>query len=187
MQVRYIGGMNTPPSSDEIVARAAHELFSKKLLTNVHRAVVAEAIVSSALGGDWIWCSGDYASCDFRHVDGTRLEVKQSASLQSWNASSLIPSVCQFDVAERNGEWKGSTWSEGKGRNADIYVFCHHPVVSADADHRDAKQWRFFIVKENALPKQRSIRLSVLEQKLHAVQYEALRNAVDGLRTGVSP
>jgi hypothetical protein len=178
--------MTAPPTPDEIATRAAQELFSKKLLTNVHRAVVVEAIVSSALGDNWKWCSGDYASCDFRHDDGTRLEVKQSASLQSWNAESLTASVCQFDIAERDGEWKGSVWNEGKGRNADIYLLCHHPVVSLDADHRNATQWRFFAVSEASLPKQKSIRLSVLEQRHKAVAYEDLQHTIESLREGRS-
>jgi hypothetical protein len=174
--------MTTAPTTDEIAALAAHALFSKKLLTNVHRAVVVEAIVSTALGDDWTWCSEDYASCDFRHNDGTRLEIKQSASLQSWNAATLTPSVCQFDVAERDGEWKGSVWTEGKARNADVYLLCHHPIISLDADHRDARQWRFFAINENTLPKQGSIRLSVLERTYQAVSYNELRDAVEARR-----
>jgi len=179
--------MTRAPTPDEIAARAAHVLFSKKLLTNVHRAVVVEAIVSAALGDDWTWCSEDYASCDFRHKDGTRLEVKQSASLQSWNAETLMPSVCQFDIAERSGEWKGSVWTEGKSRNADIYLLCHHPFISADADHRDALQWRFFAISERELPKQGTIRLSVLERTHAPASYDMLRDTVEKLRAGLNP
>jgi hypothetical protein len=108
------------PTANEIVARAAAEMFGKPFLTNVHRAAVVEAIVAAALEPDWTWCSDDYASCDFRHkVSGARLEVKQSASLQSWNAKDRKQSRCSFDVRERTGEWiDGVKWVERRGRNA---------------------------------------------------------------------
>lgn len=166
------------PTPDEIAAKASVEIFSKRLLTNVHRAIVAEAIVGCALDSDWTWSSGDYASCDFRHKDGHRLEVKQSASLQSWNAKSLLESKCQFDIAERTGAWEGAIWRPQRGRNADIYVFCHHPVVNEQADHRDASQWRFFVTRADALPLQKSIRLSVLERLIDAVDFSHLGDRV---------
>lgn len=157
------------PTPDAIAARAAAALFSRRLLTNIHRAVVVEAIVASALEPDWAWCSGDYASCDFRHSSGTRLEVKQSASLQTWNAERLIPSKCQFDIAERTGEWVGPQWKPGRGRNADLYLLCHHPVVSSDADHRDPAQWRFFLLLASSLPPQKTIQLGAVENwSLHS-------------------
>jgi Rad3-related DNA helicase len=170
------------PAVEEIVRRASAELFDKKLLTNIHRAVVVEAIVATALEPEWQWCSMDYASCDFRR-GGVRLEVKQSASLQSWNAATLKPSKCSFDIAERTGELKdGITWKPGQRRNADIYVLCHHPVVSRKADHRDASQWRFFVVPEASLPKQRTISLGVVERLAAPVGWRDLRRAVAAVR-----
>lgn len=96
--------MSVPPTPKDIAARAAKALFWKKHLTNVHRAVVVEAIVSSALGDDWEWCSGDYSSCDLKHNDGTRLEIKQSASLQSWNAAEAVDLHPIYDVADLSSE-----------------------------------------------------------------------------------
>jgi hypothetical protein len=169
------------PTVDEIAAKAAQALFERKLLTNIHRAVIVEAIVASALEPDWQWCSADYASCDFRR--GTaRLEVKQSASLQSWNAASLKTTKCSFDIAARTGEWvDGVTWTPGSGRNADIYLFCHHPVVSDSADHRDASQWRFFVVPETALPKQKRIALSSVERLAKPIGWMDLKAVVCAL------
>ncbi len=82
--------MGGGPTVESIVERASAELFKRRLLTNIHRAVIVEAIVAAALEPDWQWRSGDYASYDFRRGE-TRLEVKQSASLQSWNARMRIP------------------------------------------------------------------------------------------------
>ena len=167
------------PTKDQIVARASAELFAKPLLTNIHRAVVAEAIVATALEPEWTWCSGDYASCDFKRSDGARLEVKQSASLQSWNAATLKASQCSFDIAERSGEWEdGVRWVARRGRNADVFLFCHHPIVSPEADHRDAAQWRFFPVPEKLLPKTKRIALSAVEKFSSGVEYWQLARAV---------
>ena len=174
------------PTIGQITGKAAAALFEKKLLTNIYRAVVAEAIVASALEPNWEWCSADYASCDFRK-ENVRLEVKQSASLQSWNANTLKPSKCSFDIAERTGEWIGGVkWTPGEGRNADVYVFCHHPVVSTEADHRDAKQWRFFVVPEAVLPKQKTIALRVVERLAEPVRWEDLRARVDAAASAKS-
>jgi len=171
--------MSAHPSVEQIVNRASTELFSRKLLTNIHRAVVVEAIVAAALEPEWEWCSADYASCDFRR-GSARLEVKQSASLQSWNAKTLKPSRCAFDSAERTGEWEdGIKWKPGQGRNADIYLFCHHPIVAIDADHRRAEQWRFFVIKESALPKQKTIALSAVEQLASPVGWGELKLAAE--------
>jgi len=177
--------MTSVPSSDEIVRRTALAVFSKPLLTNIHRAVVAEAIVAAALEPEWEWCSADYASYDFRRGD-LRLEVKQSASLQSWNAATLKPSRCSFDIAERTGEWEdGVTWKPGAGRNADIYVFCHHPVVAPDADHRSPAQWRFFVLPEANLPKQKSLAPSIVERAATSVEWLNRKSAVNCAATAV--
>jgi hypothetical protein len=141
--------------------------------------VVAEAIVATALEPDWTWCAGDYSSYDFIHSSGARLEVKQSASLQSWNAATLKPSRCSFDIAERTGEWVGGvTWKPRRGRNANIYVLCHHPMVTREADHRDPVQWRFYVMPEVKLPAQQTIALSVVEGLAGAVGYGELRHRV---------
>lgn len=169
------------PSVEQIVDRASAELFRRKLLTNIHRAVIVEAIVAAALEPEWQWCSADYASYDFRRGD-VRLEVKQSASLQSWNASTLRPSKCSFDIAERTGEWEdGVTWKAGPGRNADVYLLCHHPLVSTEADHRKPEQWRFFVISEGILPKQKTIALGAVEQITRPVGWEDLKRTVDAV------
>lgn len=169
------------PTVEEIVDRASAELFRRKILTNIHRAVVVEAIVAAALEPEWRWCSADYASCDFRK-GSIRLEIKQSASLQSWNAASLKPSKCSFDIAERAGEWEdGVTWKPAQGRNAEIYLLCHHPLVSSEADHRDAAQWRFFAVPEPLLPRQKTISLNAVERLAKPVGWYALKQAVEAI------
>jgi hypothetical protein len=87
---------------DDIVRKATEVTFNKPLVTNVFRSVLVEAIVAAALS-DWDWCSRDYASCDFRHPDSTRLEVKQSAARQTWFAGHA--SRASWDIRPRAGYW----------------------------------------------------------------------------------
>jgi hypothetical protein len=165
---------------EQVVARAADAAFGKALVTNVHRSLITEVIVAAALEPEWTWCAADYASYDFQHASGVRLEVKQSAALQTWNAASKLKSKASFDIAPRKGEWvDGITWKAGEGRNADIFVFAYHPVADLTADHREPSQWVFYIVLEAALPKTKSIRLPALNELGSAVPFVALRDSVN--------
>ncbi|MGY6710350.1 MAG: hypothetical protein ACXIVF_18665 [Rhizobiaceae bacterium] len=169
-------------SKDEIVRIAADTAFGNPVMNNVMRAIVVEAIVSSALTADWQWCSADWALCDFRHADGTRLEVKQSASRQSWHTAGCKPSRAVFDIATRTQAWDGKRWVASTGRNADIYVFAHHPVVGPECDHREPGQWRFHVIPAAALPAGRTISLSAISRLGEVVKFEGLAEAVEGAR-----
>ena len=131
--------MAQSPSISAIKMKVADAAFGRPLITNVLRGHVVEAIVACALEPDWTWCSQDYASWDFEHPGGLRLEVKQSAARQSW-ATSDKPSACSFDIAERKGRWEGAVWIDEPGRAAHIYIFAHHPIAESEADHRDPEQ-----------------------------------------------
>lgn len=133
-------------SKDEIVRIAADTAFGSPVMNTVLRAIIVEAMVSSALTADWQWSSADWALCDFRHADGTRLEVKQSASRQSWHTANRKPSRALFDIAVRTQAWDGKRRVASTGRNADIYVFAHHPVMGPECDHREPGQRRFHVI-----------------------------------------
>jgi hypothetical protein len=166
-----------------ICLSAANFAFGQPLVNNVLRAIIAEAIVNAALPDGWRWCSVDYNSFDFQHADGTKLEVKQSAAKQSWALPEAPPSKCSFDIAARTGRWEGgSTWIAEIGRNADIYIFAHHPVVDASADHRNPEQWRFFATLSNALPSTK--RLSIAKARALSAEWTfgSLAHAVEDLR-----
>jgi hypothetical protein len=154
-------------TKEEIAARAASVAFGKPLVMNVLRAIIIETIVDAALGAGWKWCSGDYNGWDFEHTDRTRLEVKQSAALQSWPTTKESAAI--FDIAPRAGYWvDGIRWVKETARHAHIYVFARHPVTDiARADHRDPSQWDFYVVPSSKLPSstllrksQRTIRLA---------------------------
>ena len=107
----------TIPSASEIRALASHETFGKPLITNVLRAVIAEAIVAQALGETWRWCSADYSAWDFERNDGVRLELKQGASRQTWHRPGDAASRVTFDIAERRGRYDGAIWCCQSNRN----------------------------------------------------------------------
>jgi hypothetical protein len=133
-------------------------LFRKPLVVNVFRSVLAEAMIDLALGDDWAWVAADYAAFDFKHLDGTRLEVKQASNHQSWESASAAKS--RFDVAKRGGLYEGNVWTQhaGPARNTDLYVFGYHGVEDRSlADHRRPDQWHFAVVDAARLRDEKSL------------------------------
>jgi hypothetical protein len=167
------------PSAEDIQRKVAAAAFGRPLITNVHRGLVVEAIVAAALEPEWRWCSEDYSSWDFERRDGVKLEVKQSAARQSWAAADAKPSVCSFDIASRTGRWEnGVDWIAEPGRIAHLYVFAHHPVTDATADHREPAQWRFYVIATERLPNTRRLSLARLGELGTACTFEELRQTV---------
>lgn len=172
-------------TTGDVVRHAAYAAFGRPMVTNVHRSLLVESAVSLVLMPDWKWCAADYASFDFQHEDGTRLEVKQSSALQSW--ASKQPSRPSFDIAPRTGQWvNGTTWVPARGRNTDIYLFAHHPIEDREiADHRDPYQWMYYLLLASSLKdaEQKKIGLpSVQLLGATALKYGELRAAAESLR-----
>lgn len=162
---------------NEVIARVSQVAFGKPLVTNVLRGHVAEAIVALALEPEWRLCGGDYAGWDFERPDGLRLEVKQSAAMQSWSTSK--PSKPIFDVAARTGHWQaGTQWIAEAGRPAHIYVFAHHGIYADHADHRDPMQWQFYVVATSQLPDVKQVALSTISRLSSSVPVTALADTV---------
>lgn len=165
------------PSISQIQTKVAEAAFGRPLITNVIRGQVVEAIIACALDPEWRWCAEDYASWDFERNDGLRLEVKQSAARQSW-ATSQRPSSCSFDIAMRKGRWEGADWIEETGRAAHLYIFAHHPVTDASADHRDPAQWQFYVIPTSALPQTKRLSLTKAKSLTTAIGYTDLSSHV---------
>lgn len=134
--------------------------------------------MATALEPAWRWCSGDWASWDFQRQDGVRLEVKQSASRQTWAAPSHGKVSPNFDIRERTGRWEGAQFVAEPGRPAHIYVFAHHGVRDDSADHRDPAQWLFHIVSTERLPALKRISLAAVQRLHGGVGFDALLNEV---------
>jgi hypothetical protein len=176
-------------NKESIIAAASAEAFGKPLVNNVLRSIISEAIVDAALDDSWKWRSADWAGFDFIHADGTRLEVKQSAALQSWYRLGSKPSKGSFDIARRTGIWEsGTVWIPTPGRNAELYVFAWHPETNPEvADHRDPDQWQFFVVPEPALSRTaRTISLSAVRRLADPVDAKELNEAVGKYLKGKS-
>jgi len=171
----------------DIQQRVSEKSFGAPLITNVLRGAVAEAIIACALEPQWTWCSADYASWDFEHDDGVRLEVKQSAARQSWAKSDAKPSVAGFDIAPCQGYWNTQgQWVPEPGRQAQIYILAHHPIADDSADHRDPAQWDFYVIATSALPATRRISLTSLRRLAEPCSYAALRSRVDAVADTMS-
>ena len=170
----------------EIIASAIQATFGRPLVNNVLRSILSEAIVDAALGNEWEWCSGDWALCDFRHADGTRLEVKQSAARQNWHSETDKPSAALFDIAPRKLAWDGKKWVPSTGRNAEIYVFAHHPIVGDKADHRDPAQWVFYVVPTTKLPETARISLAGVRARAEPIGCGDLAAAVEVTRMAIN-
>ena len=145
---------------DQIVDNLMNRFYGEPLINNVYRGDYVEEMILSALGEQWK-SFGGWGGWDLERDDGIRLEVKQSAALQSWHAAASAgkPSPSSFDIAPRGGYYTDSTdagvWRtvEVPVRSADIYVFAWHPEKSPEiADHRRAEQWEFYVVRESKLP-----------------------------------
>jgi hypothetical protein len=160
-----------------VIAKVSQVAFGKPLVTNVLRGHVAEAIIALALEPEWNWCSADYAGWDFERADGLRLEVKQSAAMQSWSTGK--PSKAIFDVAARTGYWEsGTEWIAKAGRPAHLYVFAHHSIYGDDADHRDPSQWQFYVLPSGTLPDVKQLGLATINTLTSAVPVAALADTV---------
>ena len=172
--------------SQGIIAKLVAAFYGKPLINNVDRGRYVECMIVLALGDRWkltneVW---DWSPWDIQGPYGARIEIKQSASLQTWSTGhgAPTPRSPSFDIAARKERWTkgGDHPSYVPGRPADIYVFAWHPVRDPEtADHRDPGQWRFFVVPEERLPReQNTLSLNPLKELSEELCYEQLASDV---------
>lgn len=142
------------------------------LLANTSRGILAEFLVATALDA-----AGDvrleWASYDVRAKDGTKVEVKSAAYVQSWPQSRESP--ISFGIHPARG-WDpdANEYDTVPRRNADVYVFCL--LATRDSiDPLDVTQWKFFVlptrVLDERVPSQKTIGLTSLRH-LGAIEVE---------------
>jgi len=146
-------------TASKIVSNLADDTFGKPLMENSMRGLFAEYMVSEALGErcrvvgrDWYpW---DLQIGDDENVfpDRIRIQVKNTARLQSWYPLTSKLSKCQWSLKISKKPYEFDSWyrnvpCEDYGHMCDLYVLCHHPIEDVNiANHRDLEQWNFYLV-----------------------------------------
>ena len=144
------------PSPDEIRSTLGQRLFGLRVGQNNLRGELAEEIVRCAIEPEWSHCGGDCNAWDFEHrSEQIRVQVKQSARLQSWQSlQSTKISGGKFAIPPQSGYYVEDKWTALRipRRLSQIYIFCWHPIAErSKADHFDVDQWEFFVALEKCL------------------------------------
>ncbi len=135
------------------------------IVGNTERGKLAEFIVAMALGITES-ISVAWNKYDLLSKEGIRIEVKNSAYLQSWDQQSL--SKIRFSIKPTYG-WDSVTneYDTEKKRQSDVYVFCvlKHKD-QATINPLDLSQWEFYVLStatlNKAVPGQKTISLKSL-------------------------
>lgn len=154
------------------------------LVSNATRGILAEYLVANALGvADGV--REEWAAFDLTAPDGTRIEVKSAAFIQSWHQERLSPIMFRIPKT-RAWNRESNRQSEETRRQADVYVFAvlAHKYQST-LDPLDVSQWEFFVIPtvelDNRTRSQHSITLNSLRALSgKPVMYSDLRRAVRG-------
>jgi len=155
---------------------------SSDLVSNATRGVLAEFLVTSALGlADGV--RNQWDAFDILLADGTRIEVKSAAYLQSWAHAKLSNII--FTIRPTLA-WSSETnqLSSELRRQADIYIFCllDHQE-KATLDPMRLEQWTFYLLRSSILDErfstQKTISLaSLLKLEPQAATFENLAERV---------
>jgi len=171
---------NSPDIGRRAIANIVRSI-DRRLITNSVRGIFVEHLVQAILGEPWVVTS-EWEAWDLVDPEDRRIEVKQSAARQSWHAPDQMSGTRSpsFNVKASVGFYDGDVWVPRPGRHAHVYVFAWHPVTDAErADHRDASQWEFYVVRTGSLPVQSTITLNPLRQLADCVSFAGLTRAVN--------
>lgn len=137
------------------------------VLGNTARGILAEYIVALDLGvAASVWSSWD--PFDITARDGTKIEVKSAAFLQTWRQKEF--SKILFGIAPtRAWNLDSGQFMKTKKRWSDVYVFCILTTKERDKiDPLDLDQWDFYVLPTSVLdrrvPDQKTIGLNSLSR-----------------------
>lgn len=152
------------------------------IMSNATRGVVAEYLVAEAVGVAANNVREEWAAFDVQAPDGTKIEVKSAAFIQSWHQREL--SRISF-VVPKTLEWTKETnrQSHEAKRQADVYVFALLAHTDQETlDPLDVAQWEFFVLPTVILDQrersQHSITLPSLRKLTRSVDYCELPGAI---------
>ena len=157
----------------------------RAIMTEGHRQEYVVCLVAELLAPEWVspWTMGhDWAPWDLEHGSGARIQIKQSAARDPWDAGRQVDTrTSWFNIArpDRFMSFEGELIAP-PDRLAEIYIFAWHGETrESAADHRAPEQWRFLVVPTKSLRANlRSVGLHDLKEIADAVGFEALAGAV---------
>ena len=127
--------------------------YCSDLLSNITRGVLAEFIVSMAMGITYANARDDWAEYDIISNDGIRIEVKCSAYLQSWEQKGRLSKIT-FDCSpsigynEEFGKYNDSEYVRRSG----VYVFCVYTCKDRDKSNPlNLDLWDFYVLPTKLL------------------------------------
>ena len=177
---------------ERVEGRLSERLWGQPIINNVARGLHVECMVELALQDhDPGWRLTDaWAGWDLEHGETlARVEVKQSAALQTWKAAKPSPT---FGIPPRKWWWDNArsvSVETRPQRLADVYVFAWHPESDGNrADHREPEQWDFYVVAERDLsqePLTASISMGPLRRLTSPCGYNALAREVADTLAGL--
>jgi len=140
---------------------------SSDVVSNATRGALAEYLVAQALGVADDGIREEWAPYDLKALDGTRVEVKSAAYLQSWHQDKLSRII--FRVPKTRA-WDKDTNIQSKDarRQADVYVF----ALLARTDQKtldplNVSQWEYFVIP--------TISLDTRKRSQHSITLPSLR------------
>ncbi|CAN5415217.1 hypothetical protein BH10ACI1_BH10ACI1_35020 [soil metagenome] len=135
------------------------------LVSNATRGILAEFLVASALGAS-NGVRNEWDPFDVLLTDGTKLEVKSAAYLQSWAHSKL--SKISFTIRQTYA-WDSETnkLASELRRQSDIYIFCLLKHLDKETvNPMNLDQWQFYLlpskILDEKIPQQKTISLAKL-------------------------
>lgn len=149
------------PKIENIRQRFVDEFIGGRLIDNNLRGYWCEAMVAEALGEECSLVSGGWHAWDLQIgassaacPERIRIQVKNSANLQTWQSGKAARSDPSFKLTYRR---KPSYFDrdfpelpcENQGFLCDVFILCLHMWENEGAidraDHRDPKQWQFYV------------------------------------------
>lgn len=148
------------------------------LRENIVRGVLAEFLVAKAVG-DPSPLRHAWNNYDVTAPDGTRIEVRSSAYLQSWRQKTHSR-ITFTGLTGRAWSYETNELDADPSLRADVYVFALHNCRKPDQyDSLDLGSWEFYVVsvetlREAGLPKSVSMAAFLDRAGIGAVDYAGL-------------
>ena len=158
------------------------------LRMNTIRGFLVEFLVAQAVG-ETAPHRVEWAPFDIKSADGTRIEVKSTAYLQSWITRKLTTPRWTFKTVDSAKSWEEDSSQEfpiNPIDRADVWVFALQTCqVPEEYDPLDIDQWEFRAIPHVQLfeLKQRSTGISTLDRLgVTPVAFDGLADAVKKAR-----